>query len=172
MQKIIYLYGPSCAGKSSIASELLSQFDLEHVHYDILKWEIPNYSRDNLDHRKKIQKQMMFLIKQKLGQGKSVLIEGLNIELFGTLKSTYDSRLEVFAIKVIADKEILINRFRERLNKAEISGEKISNKSEKIFLELYNKYNSEPELGITVNTSEISISEAIVQVKTYLSLLH
>ena len=172
MQKIIYLYGPSCSGKSTIASELLSQSDLEHVHSDILKWEILDYSRDDLDHRKKIQKQMISLIEQKLREGKSLLVEGLWIELFEEVKNTHEPQTGVFAIKVIADKEILIKRFKERVERAKHSTRKISNTSLDVFLQLYEKYNSEPELGITINTSDISISESLARVKTYLSLPH
>ena len=168
MQKIIYLYGPSCSGKSTIASELLSQFDLEHVHYDILKWKIQNYSRDNLNHRKKIQEQMMSLIEQKLREGKSVLIEGLNIEHFKALKNTYERQSGVFAIKVIADKETLIKRFEARLERAKNSKKKISNKSLIIFLELYEKYSNAPELGITIDTSKTTFTDTLEQVNSYL----
>jgi adenylate kinase family enzyme len=169
MQKIIYLYGPSCAGKSTIAREILKSEELSHVHYDILKWEIPNYSRDNPAHRIQILKQMSSLIQENFAAGNSLLIEGMGLELFEQVKKTYEARARVFSVKVIADQEILINRFRERLKRAESSGKKISNKSEKVFLELYEKYSREPELGITIDTSEISIPESIVRVKKYIS---
>lgn len=96
MQKIIYLYGPSCAGKSTIACEILKSEELSHVHYDILKWKIPNYSRDNPDHRLQIQEQMISLIDQKFAVGDSLLIEGLGLELFDQVKKFLTSPRRYF----------------------------------------------------------------------------
>lgn len=167
MQKIIYLYGPSCAGKSTIARELLKTEELAHVHYDILKWEIPDYSRDNPEDRLQTRERMISLIEESFASGDSLLIEGLGLELFEQVKKTYEAQVEVFAIKVIADKELLINRFYARLERAKYSNKKISNKSLDVFLELYEKYSREPELGITIDTSKISIKETLVQIKRY-----
>ena len=169
MQKIIYLYGPSCAGKSTIAREILKSEELSHIHYDILKWEIPNYSRYNPEHRIQILENMISLIEENFAAGNSLLIEGLGLELFEQVKKTYESQAKVLAIKVIAEKEILINRFHDRLERAKHSHKKISNKSLDVFLKLYEKYSREPELGITIDTSEISIPESIVRVKKYIS---
>ena len=99
--------------------------------------------------------------------GDSLVIECLSLEFFEKVKTTYKSRADVFSIKLTADKEILINRFNEHLKEAENLGAKISNKSLSVFLELYEKYNSEPELGIMINTSNISIFEAVEQVEDF-----
>lgn len=170
MQKIIYLYGPSCSGKSTIAKDILLHEKMAHVHYDILKWEIPNYSRDNSEHREQIQNEMLSQIDQKLAQGFSIVIEGLSCDRFETIKQQYKDRATFFSIKVTARLEVLEKRFTERLEQMKHSDIKISNTSLDVFRELFKKYNTESTEGITIDTSALSFSETQKQVKTYLGL--
>ena len=109
MPKIIFFYGPSCAGKSTIAREILKSGELSHVHYDILKWEIPDYSRDNPEHRIQIKERMRSLIHEKFAKGDSLLIEGLGQDLFEEVKKTYEAQVKIFAIKVIAVRKHQLN---------------------------------------------------------------
>jgi len=168
MQKILFLYGPSCAGKSTIANEIMKHENFFHVHYDRVKWFISDYHRDNEVHCSLIFEIMMLQIEKSFQKGFSILIEGLSLELFEKVKKKYEPRSKVFSIKVIADKKILINRFKERLERAKHSKKKISNKSLDVFLELYEKYRNEPELGTTIDTSKISVAETLDQVNEIL----
>lgn len=54
---------------------------------------------------------MAFLIGDKFSQGYYLLIEELGLDIFIQLKLTYKACLGVFAVNVITDKQILINRF-------------------------------------------------------------
>ena len=167
VDRVIATVGDKIILQSDIENQVL-QF-VSHIHYDILKWEIPDYSRDNVEHRNQLQKQMMLLIEQKLREGKSILIEGLDIKLFEVLKNTYEPQFGIFAIKMISDKKVLVKRFEERLERAKNSKKKISNKSLVVFLELYEKYNNAPELGITIDTSDTSIAETQAKVQKYIN---
>jgi len=169
MQKIIFLYGPSCSGKSTIANEIMNHDNFFHVHYDRVKWLISNYHRDNENHRSLIFEIMMSQIEKSFQKGFSILIEGLGLELFETVKITYEAQCEVLPIKVTADKETLIKRFHERLERAKHSKKKISNKSLDVFLELYEKYNKDLGYGETIDTSNMSVEETFDQVRALLN---
>ena len=133
MQKIIFLYGPSCAGKSTIAEEIMKQENIVHIHYDILKWEISNYSRENQDHRNQIYEKIFLLIDREFAKGKSLLIEGLSCEQFEKIKQQYKSRAIISPIKMTARLEVLEKRFTERLEHIKNSNKKISNTSLEVF---------------------------------------
>jgi len=161
MQKIIFLYGPSCAGKSTIAAEILKQKNIFHVHRDRLKWMISDYNRDNKDQRKLINEIMSKMIDIAINHGLSILLETPSLKLFEESRKKHENTCQIIPINVTADKEILKVRFLERIESAKKSGNKVSNKSLSVFLELYDKLNFQIEDATTINTSNISIAESL-----------
>ena len=171
MQKIIFLYGPSCAGKSVIAEEILKEENFIHVHYDRIKWFISDYSRDKTQYKPFVIDIMSTLIEKSQKQGFSILIEGIPCDLFEKIQQQYEKTAKILPIKVTANTEILKSRFQERIKSAQDSDRKISNTSLDVFMELLEFYNKAPEYGITIDTSEISIEETKAKVGSYIHSL-
>lgn len=169
MQKIIFLYGPSCSGKSKISEEILKNENFFHVHHDRIKWFISDYHRDNKIHRSLIAEIMMSLIKQSFDKGFSILIEGLSLDLFEEVNQKYKAQARVIPIYVIASKEVLEKRFLERVESAKNSNRKISNLSLDVFWQVYEKFSQKLGYGETIDTSEISVAETLEEVNSYIN---
>jgi len=162
MQKIVFIYGPSCAGKTVVAKEILKQKNFFHVHYDLIKWFISDYQRDNKKHRAFVSEIMLNLIERSLKQGFSILVEGLCLELFEEVRQKYKAKVRIIPINVTASKKVLEERFLIRLEGCKNSGfniSNISNTSLDVFWELYEKLNKQLEDGFRIDTSDISIEE-------------
>lgn len=168
MQKIIFLYGPSCSGKSTIADEIMKHENFFHVHYDRIKWLISDYHRDNKNQTDLIFATLMHMINEGIERDFDILIEGLGLELFEKVKTFYQARCEVLPIRVTADKKILEKRFLERVESAKNSKRKISNLSIDVFWQLYEKFNQDLGYGETIDTSDISIEETLNKMNVYL----
>lgn len=139
-----------------------------HVKYDRIKWLVSNYHRDNTKQTDLIFAVMKNMIGEGITRGFDILIEGLGVEIFETVKSSYEAECEVLPIKMIADKEILEKRFLARVESAKNSNVKISNLSIDVFWQLYEKYNIDLGYGEIIDTSEITIEETKNKILEYL----
>jgi chloramphenicol 3-O-phosphotransferase len=159
MQKLVFLYGPSCSGKSTLANVIMERANFFHVKRDTLKWMISDYHRDNKNQTELLEAVMLQMIEEGIKRGFNILIEGLAMENFEKENALYSSHCTVLPIKMIADKKTLEKRFHERVKSAQNLERKISNLSLDVFWELYKKFNIDLGYGFTIDTSHLTQEE-------------
>lgn len=136
-KKIIYLFGRSCTGKSTISKKLkLKLPGIYDVSYDSMKWQLAGYNRDR--DRELVKSIVRGLFEVTCSKNIPILfvswfkdekefLEHKGIENKYGYKSVF--------VELTAPIEVLLGRFRERLNKAKKEGmSRISVTDEEIFL--------------------------------------
>lgn len=115
---IIYLFGPSAAGKSTTADILKNSINnLDVIDFDIIKRQIPHYDWE----RHAYEGQMMTLDKLKLDvitEDKILLLmpSSKNKDEYELIRSiAREQNRRLINIHITAPNEILIERYKERL---------------------------------------------------------
>lgn len=121
---IINIFGPSTAGKSTIAALLQVKFDrLYTVDFDVIKRQINNYhwQRDS-----KIATQITYDTLKSVSRTNLMMLTLLpppTIEDHERLEAiTRDYNYNLLDIEITAPKDVLIKRYQERLEQSALSG--------------------------------------------------
>jgi chloramphenicol 3-O-phosphotransferase len=137
-QFILILDGPSCGGKTTVANVIMDMlggiFDAKN---DQIKWLISDYSPTA--HGAIVDKMMVEAIRVAIKNGLSILKQGTMFGTDGILQIAKELGVPVFTVNISAPKEILDERFLERIE-AKKKGAKISNVDPDRFTEIYNTY--------------------------------
>lgn len=171
MEKVcIIVNGPTCAGKSTLIVELGKlRPNLFHVSYDRIKRCFLGYAPGT--HREDIYAMLKVLVQEAMNRGFSMVKDGglykEKVREMTDLLETNGYRL--IEVNIEAPDDILLLRFRDRVNGALSGGEQPMNLSEERFWELNKMYKEvkDPSLK-TYDTSKMT-SEAIA--KEILTLL-
>ena len=159
---IISFVGSPCAGKSTAAKLLSDKLsDIYFVSYDKQKWFLSGFDRHK---HYGLVKEITFGLFEMLCQ-KGVPIQ---LEYFRT-EEEYQKCVEVskkygytlICIELTAPRDVLIERFRERVSEAKRTGEKLSFTSEDIFIENIDSGYYCPENIISFDTTKVSAEEIV-----------
>ncbi|MEK7132708.1 MAG: AAA family ATPase [Patescibacteria group bacterium] len=153
---VIHLSGKSCSGKSSVAKILSDRLpSIYTIAYDKLKRQLAGYHRDKHAH----------LIKNlTLGFFEVVCKENISVLLLSGFKNKteylqYREITEKYGytfvfIELTAPMDILLHRFRERVENAKREGGKLSVTDEGLFLENASKDWFVPKGAVSFDTSK------------------
>lgn len=161
---LLLLDGPSCGGKSSVATLLLEQYGgIYGANGDKIKWQISDYTASV--HRSIVHEMTLATAAIALESGLSVIKEGARWqpERLRQLAARHDAYFAV--ANVSAPKDVLDARFQERLA-LHRQGERISNLDQGRFDELYEQFMRDKlETDLTFDSSTQApdaIAQAIV----------
>ncbi len=165
---VLHLSGASCTGKSALAQELGNRLPGVYlVAYDKLKWQLAGYHRE-LRHR---------IFPLVLGFFEVVCRNGLPILLSTIIRDQkeYSSYADIgekygytfLSVSLTAPTDVLLVRFRERVQKAKAAHTNISVTDEAFFLENTQKNNffvpdGTPSFDSSVMTTK-EIADAVVR---------
>lgn len=159
---IISFLGAPCAGKSTTAklfSEKLS--DIYFVSYDTQKWLLSGFDR---------HKHYALVKEITFGLFETLCKKGIPIQLeYFRTKEEYEKCVEVskmygytlLCIELTAPREVLIERFRERVAHAKITGAKISITTEDQYIENLEAGYYVPPNTISFDTTKVSAEEIV-----------
>lgn len=159
MKKLIYINGPSCAGKSTVINSIFEiKKDIFWLKYDAVKRFFVDY--DPAIDKQKVVELLGVIAKDRIEKNETILVEGLVDQGFQNIHQyAKDAGYSIYEFNIEAPYDVLLVRFRERVVNP-IPGIKI-NVSEDKHLEIYQKYiltkNSE---ALTFDTSILS-AEAV-----------
>jgi predicted kinase len=162
-QFLLIVNGPSCGGKSSVSNIIFEKYGgIFNANSDRIKWLISDYEATT--HRNIVHKMTLELIKVALKEGLSILKEGGLFNPEEVVQIAKDHDIPLFIANISAPKEVLDQRFLERIE-AKKNGAKISNVDPERFNELFEMYldtkmDSPLEFDSSVQTPE-QISTAI-----------
>ena len=153
---IIHLSGPSCVGKSTLNQALGEIFPgIYTVSYDRQKWQLAGYSRDK---DKETVKEITFgLYEVILEMSLPVQLDFLckDQALYDRWKSAAEGRgYKFLSFELVAPMEVLLARFRERVERAKTGAAKISVTDENIFI---NETSKPPFLPAAVPSFDTSV---------------
>ncbi len=158
---VIHLSGGSCTGKSSVADILSDRIpDIFHLSYDNVKWNFSNYHRDT--HKEKVKKIVKEFFEIICKTDSSILLLTIieDEQEYNHLTEIAEQYAYNFLnIKLKAPKEILLQRFRERVRSAKKAGSKISITDEKLFLNNSSKDFFTPNNAKIFDSSKLSPEE-------------
>lgn len=164
--KFILLNGPSCAGKSTVARQVIdSRAHLFYLSYDTLKWSFSLYS--HLVHGKDIHVLMNTVAETISAMGYDIICDsGLHKggrEALFEIPKKYG--YEIVEVNIEADYDVLIRRFNERVLDARTNPRmKISNTSPVRFRELFDTYHKEKNQNAVTLRSDTQTAEEIAHV--------
>lgn len=133
---VIHIAGPSCAGKSSIFTALLEKLpDTYTVSYDKMKWQMSHYHRDK--HRAIINELGAGLFEVVCAKHIPVLLDSFikDEDEYAHYKEIAERHGYVFlSVELTAPMEVLLARFRDRIEIVKREGRKISVMDEETFI--------------------------------------
>ncbi len=166
-KKIIHFVGHSCTGKSTLVKALKEKLPGWYVvSYDAQKWQLAQYTRvKDSDVIKEITKGL-FGVVCKLGLNiLSLAVIGTETEYKAYEKVATLYGYEIVSVELTAPKEILLARFRERVESAKRTGyANISVTDEKIFLENLSKPFFVPPGTVSFDTSLLKSEEIVNEI--------
>lgn len=171
-QKIIFIYWPSCAWKSTFIKRLLeSSKNMFFVSRDRIKWLISDYDRTNTLHFNTLTSMLISMIKIALNNWLDVIVEWKNDLFLNELRWYLASeKVKIYEINIEATYSVIKERFQQRLVNVEKTWWKLSNTSEDRLLEMYNEYMKFKKKDIlTIDTSIFSEEEVFKKGKEYIS---
>ncbi len=166
---IISFVGAPCAGKSTAAKLLAEKLpDIYFVSYDKQKWFLSGYDRHK---HYKLVKELTFGLFELVCQSGTPI----QLEYFRT-EEEYQKCLAVaekygyvlVCVELTAPRDVLIERFRERVIESEKTGQKISIRTEDLFIENldagYYCPKDIPSFDTTKTTTEDIVAETLALV--------
>jgi len=165
--KLIIVNGSSCSGKSSMIKVLMKKHNnLFHLHYDSLKWLFSKYNKE--EHYKDVQKIVLSVAKEIFSMKYDVISDSAITKEFREelINIAKDNNYEIILINLEVEFNVLLERFKERVESALKIPEKdrkISNLSVDRFKELYEIYNKEKDLNAIVFRTDLENPEEIAE---------
>lgn len=133
---VIHLIGPSCSGKSYLSEALGEQLpDLYIVAFDRLKRQLSGYHRDK--HSSLIKEIEFDFFQVIAGKGLPMTFDYFcenEREYLEVRKTAEQKGYKFIPIELTAPREVLLERFHQRLEKTKREGTKISVDNEPLFL--------------------------------------
>lgn len=159
--KIIILNGASCSGKSTIIKEIMKKKNLFHLSYDSLKWSFADYKPEK--HRKKVKK-IFLAVANCVLKMKYNIVSDSNMnknERVRLIRLAQKMKYEIIEINLETDLKELLKRFNKRVTEhSKNPDRKLSNKSKKRFVEIYNIFNKDKnKKATTFYTDKQGINE-------------
>ena len=137
-QFILLINGPSCGGKSTVSNILTELYGgIFKAKSDKIKWLISDYNPS--EQRGVVHEMTIEMLRVALKHGLSVLKEGAFYEPEKFIKISEEFKIPLFIVNVSAPKDVLRDRFQERINKNKERGEK-SNTTLDRFEKIYDMY--------------------------------
>lgn len=166
-QFFLVVNGPSCGGKTTTIKLLVEKYgNIFQAKSDHIKWLISDYNAEK--HRGIIHDMINQMIETALENGLSVIKEGALFEPEKYKEIGDKFNVDFFFINVEASWDILLERFRDRVNN-QTEGKKISNTSEKRLQELYEMYiDSKKHSSVTFDSSKSNPEEIVEKIVDYL----
>ncbi len=153
---VIHLSGPSCVGKSTLNQALGEIFPgIYTVSYDRQKWQLAGYNRDK--DKETVKNITSGLYEVVLKMGLPVQLDFLckdQAVYDGWKKAAEKYGYKFFSFELTAPMEVLLARFRERVERAKTGVAKISVTDENIFI---NETSKSPFLPVAVPSFDTSI---------------
>lgn len=178
MQKkfLIAVYGPMCAGKSTISKMLASEFPgVFHISYDKIKWFITDYSAEKYSGKGIVSRLLSTLVTQVATEGFSIIIEGdLNLMRNHQIyeKIAKENGMNFIQINIEAPFEVVGERFEERLRISKEQNIKVSITTEEGMRTRFEVYQKEKHTELpTYDSSKMTPDEIVSNVKGLLSNL-
>lgn len=165
---VVHLIGPSTSGKSSIFEALGKKLPMEiySISFDKMKWQLVNYHRDK--HRHLIKDLVVGFFELVCDKRVPIFLDChiKNSTEYNHFKQIAGKNGYVFlSIELTAPLEVLLTRFRERVESSRLTGSKLSVATEDVFLAETSRRPYVPEDTLIFDTSEESIetvAEAII----------
>lgn len=162
MEKVfIIINGPSCAGKSSVVTEIGKIHpELFHLCYDRLKWSYFDYNYAT--HSERVYELLALLETYAIGNGLSMIKDGgLYRDKIGHLMQiAKDAGYRIVEVNITAPPDVLIERFRKRVEEVTALNKKISNTSEGRFWEIHEQTEAHTDKTLpTYDTSKMTSEE-------------
>ena len=164
---ILAIYGPSCAGKTSVVEELLKKHEeLFRISKDKIKWLISNY--DNKKHSEIVYRLLLKLAKKAIDEKFSLIVEGGISPVQGKefRFMAEKNKLNFFEINIEAPFEVIKERFKERVQNAKNQKTKMANKGLKRFKELYEIHKNNKKTMVTFDSSKLSTKKIVKEIET------
>ena len=162
----IHLSGPAGSGKSYFSAALGKKFPgLYQIEFDKLKWQLAGYHRDShSDLIKEIELGMFEVIcKKKLPATVDYFCE--NESEYNACKKIADDNSYIFVpIQLTAPKEVLLERFRKRVERAKKTERRISFTDESLLHENFSRKSYIPKNTRIFDTANTPVSQIVDQV--------
>lgn len=133
---VIHIAAPSCCGKSSTFESLRAKLPEAYtISYDKLKWQVSRYHRDL--HKALVKKLALGFFEVVCKEHIPVFLETMMEDEaeYATYKGIAEEHGYVFlSIELTAPIEVLLSRFRQRIEEVKKEGRKISVMDEEVFL--------------------------------------
>jgi adenylylsulfate kinase-like enzyme len=170
MKTLLFLTGPSCAGKTTITKELMQLIPNTYlVSYDQLKLQLTGYDRE--EHRAVMRRLTMGYLEVVCSEGFFVFVElwpfnDKDCAIMQTIADKYG--YEVLSVNITAPDDILLERSRQRIAKAVEEGRKNSVMDIEIYREGLEIKNYLPKASLQIDTSRVSSSDATGKIMKHL----
>lgn len=165
MKKVfIIINGASCVGKSSVIEELGKlETGMFHLSYDRIKWCFLDYKSGS--HGDEIYNMLTALTKECIKKEISIVKDGglYKEKLLPIINLVKENGYKIVEINLEAPMDILMTRFKERVEYAKNSKAKVSNLSEERFLELLEMYKAVKDPSFITYDTSVMISEDIAK---------
>ena len=165
---VLHLIGPTCSGKSTLYTVLADRLpDVYLLSYDRIKWQVAGYQRDT--HRKLIKELAFGFFELVCQKHISVLLD-----MSLTDEAEYGRATEIakrygysfISVEFTAPRDVLLDRFRSRVEDAKRMGTKISVTSEDIFLNELSKRPFVPPHTPVFDTSKVGFVQFFLAFKS------
>ncbi|HEX4662014.1 MAG TPA: AAA family ATPase [Candidatus Saccharimonadales bacterium] len=162
MNIIINLFGPSAAGKSTTAHLLQEKIDnLQIVDFDVIKRQIPGY--DWQVHSQKGRDMTLEVLKSESQQRLPILLlmpSARNGEEYERIQSIADTNeYQLLNIEITAPEEILIQRYKDRMQNIDPSKKGWKFKTVDEFKAKLKEVYYKPNNTVTLDTSQLAPEE-------------
>lgn len=169
-QQIIYISGPSNAGKSTAVSGLMKKYPrFFHIHIDRIKWLISDYSNTNTEDYMMLQQMLGTIAKIALDKGLSLFVEWRKSLQDMIFSMSEGKGIEAKYVNIEAPLSVLKERFFERVENAQREGRRLGNTSVEKLIALYDEYqHDKTSTWITLDTSILSGEEVVAEIEKYM----
>ena len=168
-QFLLILNGPSCGGKSNVSNILTERYGgIYNAKSDAIKWFISDYNPHV--HRTAVYEMTLETIRVALKHGLSVIKEGALYKPEKLIQIAQEYSIPVFIANVSAPKDVLEERFQERIeSKEKNQNAKIANVDPHRFNELYEMYiETKMESPLEFDSSKQTAEEITDNIVSYI----
>lgn len=161
---IISFVGSPCAGKSTAAKLLAEKLpDIYFVSYDKQKWLLSGFDRHK--HYGLVKKITFGLFEMVCQSGTPIQLEYFRTEeeYQNCVEMSKKYGYTMVCVELTAPREVLIQRFRDRVEDAERTGAKLTFKSEELFIENIDAGYYCPANIVSFDTTKTSTEEIVAE---------
>lgn len=174
----ILINRPQCAGSGRFEKIFLERHpETFFVSKDKIKWLISDYKREKYSDTGTLNRMLLALTKQIVKEGLSVILDttfDLNKDEHKQFRELAEkNKIKFLILNIEVPLGLSLARFRNNMTKIKESKTitKVSNKSEKIFFDIFNNYDNQKKFGdLTLDLTKIDELTAVSKVEKLIKL--